>query len=133
MKYDESKLNGVKEENIGLLWYDKENDQIVEIDTEIDTETNELKFKNLQQEISFAAINNFKNINKETEKNDTISIGIIIGPEGGLEEKEVEALKKLGVKSVSLGKRILRTETVAIALSSVIMYELGNFGEIGSL
>lgn len=45
MKYDESKLNGVKEENIGLLWYDKENDQIVEIDTEIDTETNELKFK----------------------------------------------------------------------------------------
>ena len=90
----------------------------------------ELKFRNLQQEISIAALNNFWNIKKETKKEYNISIGIIIGPEGGVEEKEVEYLKNLGVKSVSLGKRILRTETVAIVLASIIMYELGNLGEI---
>lgn len=117
----------IKKSDLVILAYENETENSLK------DVINELKFKNLQQEISFAAINNFKNINKEAEKNDTISIGIIIGPEGGLEEKEVEALKKLGVKSVSLGKRILRTETVAIALSSIIMYELGNFGEIGSL
>lgn len=91
---------------------------------------NELKFRNLKQELSFAALNNFGNIKRETKKEDNISIGIIIGPEGGLEEKEAEYLKNLGVKSVSLGKRILRTETVAIVLASIIMYELGNLGEI---
>ena len=117
----------IKKNDLVILAYENETENSLK------DVINELKFKNLQQEISFAAINNFKNINKEAEKNDTISIGIIIGPEGGLGEKEVEALKKLGVKSVSLGKRILRTETVAIALSSIIMYELGNFGEIGSL
>ena len=114
----------IKKSDLVILAYENETENSLK------DVINELKFKNLQQEISFAAINNFKNINKEAVKNDTISIGIIIGPEGGLEEKEVEALKKLGVKSVSLGKRILRTETVAIALSSIIMYELGNFGEI---
>lgn len=117
----------IKKNDLVILAYENETENSLK------DVINELKFKNLQQEISFAAINNFKNINKEAGKNDTISIGIIIGPEGGLEEKEVETLKKLGVKSVSLGKRILRTETVAIALSSIIMYELGNFGEIGSL
>ena len=61
---------------------------------------------------------------------EALKIAVIIGPEGGLEEKEVEVLKSMGARSVSLGKRILRTETVAIVLSSVIMYELGEFGEI---
>ena len=55
-------------------------------------------------------------------------IAIIIGPEGGLEEKEVENLKAYGYTSVTLGKRILRTETVAIALSSIILYKMGDFG-----
>ena len=96
---------------------------------------NDLKFKNLQQEILFAASNNFEEIsnnfnNELLKKEEEIRIAIIIGPEGGLEEKEVETLKLLGAKSVSLGKRILRTETVAIALTSIIMYELGDFGEI---
>ena len=63
-----------------------------------------------------------KNINK------SIKVGIIIGPEGGLEEKEVETLKQYGAKSITLGTRILRTETVALSLSSIIMYELGNLG-----
>ena len=53
-----------------------------------------------------------------------IKIGIVIGPEGGLEEQDVEMLKKSGAKVITLGKRILRTETVALNVLSIIMYEL---------
>lgn len=56
------------------------------------------------------------------------NIGIVIGPEGGISEEEVKRLKESGAKIISLGKRILRTETVAIAISSIIMYELGDIG-----
>ena len=62
-----------------------------------------------------------KNQNKERNK-----IAIVIGPEGGIEEKEVESLKDKGCKIITLGKRILRTETVALNMISIIMYELEN-------
>lgn len=51
-------------------------------------------------------------------------IAILIGPEGGIDETEIEELKKNNVKIVTLGNRILRTETVALSLLSIIMYEL---------
>ena len=51
-------------------------------------------------------------------------IAVVIGPEGGLEEKDVEYLKQNGASVVTLGNRILRTETVALNLLSIIMYEL---------
>ncbi len=50
-------------------------------------------------------------------------IGIVIGPEGGLEEKEVENLKENGAHVITLGRRILRTETVALNVLSNIIYE----------
>lgn len=56
------------------------------------------------------------------------NIGIVIGPEGGFEKEEIEYLKQNNFKIVTLGKRILRTETVSIAVSSVILYELSDFG-----
>jgi len=52
------------------------------------------------------------------------SVSIFIGPEGGFSEKEIETLKSLGVKSISLGKRILRCETAAVYALSVIGYLL---------
>ena len=55
-----------------------------------------------------------------------VKIGIVIGPEGGLERKDVEKLEQKGAKIISLGKRILRTETVALNVISIIMYELEN-------
>lgn len=58
--------------------------------------------------------------------NTEIRIAIVIGPEGGLEEKDVEYLKQNGAVIVTLGNRILRTETVALNLLSIIMYELEN-------
>lgn len=60
---------------------------------------------------------------KQNEK-DEIKIAIVIGPEGGLENKDVEYWKENGAKVITLGKRILRTETVALQMLSIIMYEL---------
>lgn len=52
------------------------------------------------------------------------SIGIFIGPEGGFEEGEVEAAVSAGASPVTLGKRILRTETAGLAILSVLMFHL---------
>ncbi|MCD8029250.1 MAG: RNA methyltransferase [Erysipelotrichaceae bacterium] len=50
------------------------------------------------------------------------SITIIVGPEGGFEESEVEIMKQMGITSCSLGKRILRSETAPLYMLSVIGY-----------
>lgn len=52
------------------------------------------------------------------------SIGIFIGPEGGFEQEEVEMAKERGARPVTLGKRILRTETAGFAILSILMYHL---------
>jgi len=51
-------------------------------------------------------------------------IAIFIGPEGGFEEAEVEAAMNAGVQPITLGKRILRTETAGFTVLSWIMYKL---------
>lgn len=53
-------------------------------------------------------------------------IGVLIGPEGGIDEKEIEKLVQNGAKTISLGKRILRTETAPITIASNIVYEFEN-------
>lgn len=59
----------------------------------------------------------------EIRKKETV--GIFIGPEGGFEKEEVQkAMEKAGAKPVTLGKRILRTETAGLAVLSVLMYLL---------
>lgn len=52
------------------------------------------------------------------------SVCILIGPEGGFAPEEVEAAKTVGFCPISLGARILRTETAAISTLSMLMYEL---------
>ena len=61
---------------------------------------------------------------KKLQGKDRYKIAIVIGPEGGISEKEIEILKNMGASFVSLGKRILRTETAGIVMSGNIMYEL---------
>ena len=53
-----------------------------------------------------------------------MSVGIFIGPEGGFEESEVEKAKELNINPVTLGKRILRTETAGLTTLSILMYLL---------
>ena len=51
------------------------------------------------------------------------SITLIIGPEGGFDKEELNRIINIGFKSISLGKRILRAETAAIYLTSIIVGE----------
>ncbi len=53
-----------------------------------------------------------------------MSVGIFIGPEGGWEESEVEKAKELNIHPVTLGRRILRTETAGLTTLSILMYLL---------
>ncbi len=51
-------------------------------------------------------------------------IGIFIGPEGGFESREVDQIEQLGGKTISLGHRILRTETAGMTILSLLMFHL---------
>lgn len=53
-----------------------------------------------------------------------INISFIIGPEGGFDITEIEKIKAAGIKTITLGRRILRTETAASAVISMLMYAL---------
>ncbi|MCI6638298.1 MAG: 16S rRNA (uracil(1498)-N(3))-methyltransferase [Bilifractor sp.] len=52
------------------------------------------------------------------------SVGVLIGPEGGFEEQEAEDARNHGFSTITLGKRILRTETAGMTILSILMYLL---------
>ena len=52
------------------------------------------------------------------------SIALFIGPEGGYEESEINAAIRAGIEPITLGRRILRTETAGLAVLSWLMYQL---------
>ena len=52
------------------------------------------------------------------------SIGVFIGPEGGFEEEEVRRIEDIGGKIITLGNRILRTETAGLATLAMLMYNI---------
>jgi 16S rRNA (uracil1498-N3)-methyltransferase len=54
------------------------------------------------------------------------SMGIFIGPEGGFEDAEVVLAQENQVEPITLGKRILRTETAGLAILSILMFEIEN-------
>ena len=86
----------------------------------------ELCKKIKEYDLSILAYENEKTLNLRQllKKNKNINnLAIIIGPEGGFDEKEVTELEDAGAISCSIGKRILRCETASIALLSMIMYE----------
>ena len=67
-------------------------------------------------------------LRKENIIDNVKSVGIFVGPEGGIEEYEIERLKDTGAHIVTLGKRILRTETAGFVATSLIQYELSDLG-----
>ena len=97
---------------------------------------NVIKLKDIEKQnydiILVAYENEDKNMLKseliklKNEKDSQYNIAIVIGPEGGISSKELEILKNMGAVFVSLGKRILRTETAGIVMSGNIIYELEN-------
>ncbi len=65
-----------------------------------------------------------KKLSEKANNNEKVKIAVVIGPEGGIDKEEIEKLRQNGAKIITLGKRILRTETVAFNILSNIMYEL---------
>ncbi len=59
-------------------------------------------------------------------KKDVKTVGFMIGPEGGFDKSEIDLLLENGITPVTLGKRILRTETAGEAVLSMVMYEIGD-------
>ena len=55
------------------------------------------------------------------------NISLLTGPEGGLEEKEVEQARQAGLQVCTLGNRILRCETAPLCALSAVMYASGEF------
>ncbi|MCI1931146.1 MAG: 16S rRNA (uracil(1498)-N(3))-methyltransferase [Clostridia bacterium] len=64
-------------------------------------------------------------LRKYVSENKAKKIGIFIGPEGGFDESEIQLAKDKGIKPVTLGKRILRTETAGMVAIAILIYELG--------
>lgn len=64
------------------------------------------------------------------EINDVKSVAIIIGPEGGFSEQEIDIFIKNNYIPITLGPRILRTETAGLVAASIILYELDDLGGI---
>ncbi len=56
------------------------------------------------------------------------TISYLIGPEGGFSPEEIICIKEEGIPLITLGKRILRTETASLAVTSMLMYEIGDMG-----
>lgn len=89
-------LNDLKENNMNIFAYENNNEE-----------------------------NSFRNSLNMCKEKGYKNIGCIVGAEGGFESKEAEEIASLdSVKTISLGERILRAETAALNIVSVIMYEL---------
>lgn len=59
------------------------------------------------------------------------SCGILVGPEGGLDRREIASLEDSGWTATGLGPRILRTETAGIVTASVVLHRWGDLGAVG--
>lgn len=69
-----------------------------------------------------------KKLASAIDRNKIKKVAIIIGPEGGFSDEEIVSLKGLHANIVTLGPRILRTETAGFVAVSLLMYEFGDLG-----
>ncbi|RBP45490.1 16S rRNA (uracil(1498)-N(3))-methyltransferase [Garciella nitratireducens] len=86
-------------------------------------EENDLNIIAYENEKSKGLKQLLKEIKKPIKK-----IGILIGPEGGFTDQEIQEAQNKGIISISLGPRILRTETAGFATVTMLMYALGDLG-----
>ncbi|WP_032121926.1 16S rRNA (uracil(1498)-N(3))-methyltransferase [Clostridium amazonitimonense] len=91
-----------------------------------DIKTMDLVVVPYEDEVNLTIRDIVKSLDVESIKN----VAIIIGPEGGFEKEEIKELKEEGAKIVTLGPRILRTETAGFTATTLIQYELGDLGGI---
>jgi len=65
----------------------------------------------------------------ETKGNSLLSFTLLVGPEGGWRQSEIELAKEYGIVPVHLGERIWRTETAAIVLPALVSFALGGLAD----
>lgn len=96
--------------------------------TEVMTIDEAIRFSD-NLDLTVAAYENEQEVSLKSvlEKSTPESIGVFIGPEGGLDDNEIEKFKTANIPSVTLGKRILRTETAGHTVLTTIMYEYNEF------
>ncbi len=70
-----------------------------------------------------------KDVLQDIRISDTKNFFVVVGPEGGFSKNEIAEAKESGLVSVSLGQQILKVETAAAAIISIIQYEKGIFGK----
>lgn len=97
-----------------------------------------VEFKNMLERISGMDLilvpyeeetaNGLKKVFSEIDRSGIKTVAIIIGPEGGFDFSEIKALKEIGAEIVTLGPRILRTETAGFVCASIVLYEIGDLG-----
>jgi 16S rRNA (uracil1498-N3)-methyltransferase len=75
------------------------------------------------EEENVLTLKSFLRENKPREQ-----VYVFIGPEGGFTPREVERARSHGVRPVTLGPRILRTETAGLAVVAMILYQWGDLG-----
>ena len=100
---------------------------IVQIDGILNISDSKFREELVSNTFNILAYENSSMSLKETLRDiqkQNVSVGVIIGPEGGFDKSEAEFAASMGAKAVSLGKRILRTETAGFAALAMIMYEL---------
>lgn len=85
--------------------------------------------KNVQFDLGYVLSPHVQQKTISNELPDQATIALIIGPEGGLSDKEVEAAQQANFQSLCLGSRILRTETAALAAISVLQSRFGDFSD----
>lgn len=56
------------------------------------------------------------------------SVSVFVGPEGGFTNKEMDHARRYGITPVTMGPRVLRAETAAIAMTAALFYEFGDWG-----
>lgn len=81
----------------------------------------ELEFTIIPYEQAEGMAKSKKLIEKACKKK---SIGIFIGPEGGFDDAEIQKAREAGFSTISLGKRILRTETAGLTILSILMFQI---------
>lgn len=95
IKYDESKLEGLSEENIGILWYDQENEKMVEIQTDVNIEENKITFNtNHFSEYILVDLESWRNewnkrlVREKDENASAFDIAFVIDDSGSMQEND---------------------------------------------
>lgn len=105
MKYNEDKLGDTREESLGVLWYDKENQQMVIMDSKIDTEKNTITFEtNHFSEYVIVNLDTWEAAWKERvvrvrEDSDTFNIAFVIDDSGSMESNDPDKLRIKATKN----------------------------------